>query len=516
MSQKEALFELIKAMTKAEKRHFRLEAAAYSGEKNYLRLFDAIEKQKNYREDKLLQKFSGEKFIRHLASEKHYLHQALVRSLVRFHDESSILSKTRSLLAGALVLFDKAQKKPSWKMLCKAKKLAEAGEFHSLLLNILDAEELFIDEFEQAGLLEEIIGERNRLLAVIANRNEYLALLSRFAGYIREHAFARSAEQQQALERMMQDPLLSSPGRALSLTALQSYYEIWCNYATILSDHAAVKKHLSCLVAELQKNPLYTDIYRKDYSYILSNLSVASLLSGDPDGAMRYNGELKKLRDKIKDKDLHLFRMIEMTAFENDIRIAAATSHFREILKNIRRIQKTVSLRQNPESPMNSLLRFHGALALFIHNREKEALRLIQPIIDEQKIAFKGYNMYAKAFILRMLIHFESGHIDTVEQQRETLARILERHKKTGESEKILLGFFRGLTFARSQKELKKSFAELYRQLHSIMHHPYEQAFLRNMDFLMIWLISQSAGITKEEAATRFAAEKAIGGSAPA
>ena len=41
MKKKEFLFELIKALSKSEKRHFRLFC---TGERNYLKLFDAIEK----------------------------------------------------------------------------------------------------------------------------------------------------------------------------------------------------------------------------------------------------------------------------------------------------------------------------------------------------------------------------------------------------------------------------------------------------------------------------------------
>ena len=41
-----------------------------SGEKNYIKLFDSIEKQNEYNEDAIKHQFREETFIKHLPSEK--------------------------------------------------------------------------------------------------------------------------------------------------------------------------------------------------------------------------------------------------------------------------------------------------------------------------------------------------------------------------------------------------------------------------------------------------------------
>jgi len=62
------LFSLIQTLTKSEKRFFKLNSSLQSGEKNYLKLFDFIEKQSSYNEEELKAYFSKEKFIQHLPS----------------------------------------------------------------------------------------------------------------------------------------------------------------------------------------------------------------------------------------------------------------------------------------------------------------------------------------------------------------------------------------------------------------------------------------------------------------
>ena len=56
------LHELIKSLTKAEKRYFKVYASRHmsNSSSNYERLFDAIDRQTDYNEDLLLKKFKGD------------------------------------------------------------------------------------------------------------------------------------------------------------------------------------------------------------------------------------------------------------------------------------------------------------------------------------------------------------------------------------------------------------------------------------------------------------------------
>ena len=59
------LHQLIKSLTKAEKRYFKVYSSRHTiGDKNnYQMIFDAIEKQTAYDEDAILRKFKNESFI---------------------------------------------------------------------------------------------------------------------------------------------------------------------------------------------------------------------------------------------------------------------------------------------------------------------------------------------------------------------------------------------------------------------------------------------------------------------
>ena len=71
------LFHLIQAMTKSEKRYFKLFSSFQSGNKVYIRLFNAIVKQENYDEEKLKKQLKISAF----PTVKTYLYNLIMRSL---------------------------------------------------------------------------------------------------------------------------------------------------------------------------------------------------------------------------------------------------------------------------------------------------------------------------------------------------------------------------------------------------------------------------------------------------
>ena len=69
------LHRLISSMTKSEKRHFKIYSNRHvkGNENNYVRLFDLVEKQKKYDEEKIKKALHGSTFVKRLDVVKRYL-----------------------------------------------------------------------------------------------------------------------------------------------------------------------------------------------------------------------------------------------------------------------------------------------------------------------------------------------------------------------------------------------------------------------------------------------------------
>src|SRR5687767_10992763 len=98
------LFALIKSMSKAEKRFFTMNAMIYEGEKNYVKLFNAIDKQDTYDEQKLRKELADESFVKHLRNEKHHLYEMILKSLRTQYQAGAPSIQIRNLLQDAEML----------------------------------------------------------------------------------------------------------------------------------------------------------------------------------------------------------------------------------------------------------------------------------------------------------------------------------------------------------------------------------------------------------------------------
>ena len=111
------LFELVKSLTKSEKRYFKLFSSRHVlGEGNsYVRLFDALDKQKEYDEDRLKRKFQSSR----LDLLKNHLHKNILQSLSDFHANSSANAQIQNLIFQAEILYKKGMTRIADKILLK-------------------------------------------------------------------------------------------------------------------------------------------------------------------------------------------------------------------------------------------------------------------------------------------------------------------------------------------------------------------------------------------------------------
>ena len=102
------LFDLIKSLSKSEKRFFKLQSSLQSGDKNYVRLFDCIDRMEEYDEEQIKKLFKGEKFIKHLPSEKNHLYKLILKSLRSYYSDTSVSSMLKQEIKNIEILYNKA------------------------------------------------------------------------------------------------------------------------------------------------------------------------------------------------------------------------------------------------------------------------------------------------------------------------------------------------------------------------------------------------------------------------
>lgn len=149
----EQLFQLIKSLSKEEKRHFKLYSGKYRNisENNYLRLFNAIDKQDVYDESAIKEQFKGEAFINQLTVTKYYLQKQIIRSLQDLHYEETIGLTALSLHQQIAILYRKGHYEICRELVKKGIELSAENELFLEWIGFLKRE---LDLINKTNLVE--------------------------------------------------------------------------------------------------------------------------------------------------------------------------------------------------------------------------------------------------------------------------------------------------------------------------------------------------------------------------
>lgn len=190
------LFNLIQTLSKGEKRFFKLYASrlSNSGDKKFIVLFDAIEKQKVYDEDKILEKHKQLNPVQ-FSNLKSHLYYQLLKSTKLCNSSNLENIKITELLDYARILYNKCLYKECVKMIDKAKAMAMENDRSVLLLEILELEKLVIPKTLESGNEQRVnvlIDTTNHVAASIKNINIFSNLSLRLNSYYVQTGFSRS------------------------------------------------------------------------------------------------------------------------------------------------------------------------------------------------------------------------------------------------------------------------------------------------------------------------------------
>ena len=141
ISQSDQLFQLVKSLTKSEKRNFTFYTSRIQDGDTlkYMQLFDLIDKQKEVNENLVLSKLKGVDKNQY-SNLKRHLYKQLMVSLRMIHIQKKTDIQLREYLDYVDILYGKGLYLQSLKILDKAKILAENSDNDILFLAILETE----------------------------------------------------------------------------------------------------------------------------------------------------------------------------------------------------------------------------------------------------------------------------------------------------------------------------------------------------------------------------------------
>ena len=203
-----ALFELIKSMSKSEKRYFKILSSRHTigEENNYITLFDYIEQLSAYNEEELFEHFSGEAFLNQFSITKNRLYESVMKSLDAFHSNSSIDTQIARLIHGAEILYNKSLYDHAKRQLVSAERLAKKHDKNIALYEINLKYNKLIETANYSNTSEQDIEQITRnnaeRIELLAYHNELWSIKSQLFILINKKGKVRSEKDRNNYEHL--------------------------------------------------------------------------------------------------------------------------------------------------------------------------------------------------------------------------------------------------------------------------------------------------------------------------
>ncbi|MCC7301772.1 MAG: hypothetical protein IT233_03930 [Bacteroidia bacterium] len=493
------LHKLIRSLTKAEKRNFKLFASRHvSAEENkYALLFDLISEQNIYDEAAIFEKLEHDPVLNNFSIAKNRLYESVLRSLDAFHTQSSIDARLKRDLHYAEILFKKTLYDQCARVLSGARKTALKYERYESLPAIRLWEKRLIETENYSGKTDDdinnLMGEDEDIARKIKNFNDFWNIKSRFFMLLHKAGKARSTEDLKKFRAIISHPLLQSEGQALTQETKYLFHHIFSAYYFGIDDHPACYEHLKKNIALIEQNP---DIFREEpniYFSILTNaIYVGTQLKHYPEAF----ANLAKLNAVPETFDLSHNEDLEIKLFSsaNSIAITLHNS-MGEFEKSIALIPKIEEGLEKYRGKINPTRRgyflLNMAVSYFGIEEYNKALRFVNTLLNDQDIA-ESQDIHCFARIMDLVIHLELGNDDLIPYSYKSAQRYLKTRKRVYKFETVFLEFMNRLMKDGNGSQNTELYHDFVLALEQLKADPFERTVFEYFDILS-WAKSKTA-----------------------
>jgi hypothetical protein len=503
------LHQLIRSLSKSEKRYFKIYASQHikSSDNNCIRLFDAIERQEEYDEGVIRDHFNGERFTRQLPVQKNYLYDLILKSLRAYHSSRSDEMRIKCMLQDVEILYARGLYTQCRDILARARALTTAGELFEHGMIVVSWQIRIAYALHDLPLLRELADAKERLLEDAANLNDYFDIsielydLDRTGGWLRD----RSAGER--IERLVNNPLLQEESMARSFRALLVYYNSHDVIAALTGDTQASYENARRYLTLIESKPEWLSDNTRNHIAALSNAASACFRLHRFDEMNDYLKRLEELPVPLP----ALRARVQTSIYRHTLNRHVAAGEFEEALQHLDAIGAGLgAMNGEVDVAVKGTIRYLMAYVCFGAGRYRSALEIVNEILSTGDPDAR-LDIQKAARILNLILHFELGNNDILPYVIRSTYRYLQKRDQLHHAERCLLSLLRRLPGVSSRAELPALFQSVLVQLEATSSDPAGHTLLRYID-LSAWLRSKlGAGDFADLVAMRQGALNAVG-----
>jgi len=494
------LFQLVKSMQKAEKRHFKIYIQRSSDKEDLkvVKLFDALDGMDEYNERVLYRKIATLNKSK-LANLKTHLYKQLLASLRLLKAKENIDLQLSEQLDNARILYNKGLKLQSLKVLERAKELARQNQKFNTLVQLISLEKkieilhITRSPTEQTErLAEESLAVSGHIERVSKLSNLALLLYRWYVLYGHTH----NKEEEDRIQTYFKKNLPSDLEKVHGFYERLYLYQSYCWLSYIRQDFLLNYRYARKWVDLYEEDPRMVGIETGHYIKGLNSLLNAHFALRDFRGFDRMLTGFERFAATEEAQRHDNFR-VHTSIYLNAARINGHLMRgtFSEGVGLVPGIERSLAGWKLFVDPHRILLFNYKFASMYFGNRDfSRALDYTRGIIDEGGEMRVDLQCYAR--LVHLLSHYELGNYEILDSLSKSAKRFFSKMKKLTDVERATFDFVQH-SFGHPPTEIRQRLQGFYDRIRHLEKSRFETHSFAYLDIIS-WAKSKLTGRTME------------------
>lgn len=479
------LHRLIKSLTMSEKIYFKRASSLHiiGSANKYIKLFDVIDSQQRYDEEKVKQAFGNDRFINNFHVAKRYLYNSILKSLRQFHSENLLSVKINNMLHDALILYRKMLFNESHTVLNKCKELIYKHNAYDFLFPLLKMERYLLSS-RTAGMLLTNTGEMKEAVKKMNNITAYTELTGEFFSGRRE-IILRKENESEFLKNFFTHPLLAERSNAEAPESKTLLNKLYFNYYLALADD---KKAFACskeTLKMLEADEAHKNEYIFEYINVIKSLLDSILFLKNYDEAAPLIKKLSSIEAASVYAEEEIFFII--AGFKLTMYIQ--TGGHKKGLAVHTEIEKRVSKSISISAYLTDQFKYAGGYLYLLAGKYDKALQCFNKILNKPEAKVRP-DLLNFTHLLSLITHLELNNMELLRYSVNNTYRFLSKRRVLYKTEREVLEFLKKSPVLITKGRLAEGLRNLKERLTDITRDPYEKIALDYFDFIS-WIESK-------------------------
>lgn len=489
---KDALFVLVKSLSKSEKRQFKLYVGrlGVNADAKFLALFNLMDKIKRYDEKVILG--SGIVKKSQLSNLKAHLYKQVLVSLRLNPVNQNIRVQLREQLDFATILYQKGLYKQSLKLLDKAKYTAIENEEKNVAYEIVELEKIIETQYITRSIparADELVVQAKQLSEQNVMTSKLSNLSLQLYGQMLKVGYIRNDEDYKKVETYFKNKLPSYKIGDLGFREKLWLYKAHLWYSFLVQDFLSCYKYSNKWVDLFYENEkmihLNPVFYLKGNHYLLESLFY-----------VRYSSQFKQTLNKLEGiveskkfpKNDNISSLVFLYLNANKLNLHFLEGTFDRGLYLVNIIEYGIQKHKQRLDAHHIMILYYKIACLYFGNGDnKNCIAYLKKIIENKNLKMRE-DLMCFARVLSLVAHYEAGMDYHLELQLKSTYKFLLKMNDLHAVQKEMIKFLRSLGGIYPH-QLKNEFQKLYIELKKYEDHPYEKRAFLYLDIIS-WLES--------------------------